>query len=66
MCGREITDDIDEVKAFIGTNTQNLFVLADVGGNTGTNIMKISQGLSSIVIGVVSILFEYEGKVRKK
>lgn len=69
LCRREITDDIEEIKTFVEKDNQRLFVLAGMGGNTGTNIIsnivKMFQGLSSVVIGVVSMPFECEGEVRK-
>lgn len=46
LCRREITDNIEEIKTFIGKDTQRLFVLAGLGGNTGTDIASAITELS--------------------
>ncbi|MFN8230458.1 MAG: cell division protein FtsZ [Bacteroidia bacterium] len=62
-------ESIDEIKEFLGENTQMVFITAGLGGGTGTGaapvIASIAQSLGILTVGIVTIPFTFEGKKRR-
>lgn len=62
-------ESIDEIKAFLGNNTQMVFITAGLGGGTGTGaapvIASIARELGILTVGIVTIPFTFEGKKRR-
>src|SRR3954466_779541 len=62
-------ESLDEIKAFLGTNTQMVFITAGLGGGTGTGaapvIASIARELGILTVGIVTIPFAFEGKKRR-
>src|SRR5688572_10472363 len=68
--GREAAlESIDEIKNFLGNNTQMVFITAGLGGGTGTGaapvIASIARELGILTVGIVTIPFTFEGKKRR-
>lgn len=68
--GREAAlESIEEIKLFLGTNTQMVFITAGLGGGTGTGaapvIASIARELGILTVGIVTIPFAFEGKKRR-
>ncbi|TVR86367.1 MAG: cell division protein FtsZ [Saprospirales bacterium] len=61
-------ESIDEVKSFLMHNTKMLFITAGMGGGTGTGaapvIAKAAQELGILTVGIVTIPFKFEGRIR--
>lgn len=67
--GREAAmESAEEVKKLLNTNTKMLFITAGMGGGTGTGaapvIAKTAKELDILVVAIVTIPFEFEGKQR--
>lgn len=62
-------ESIEEIKDFLGENTQMVFITAGLGGGTGTGaapvIASIAQSLGILTVGIVTIPFTFEGKKRR-
>ncbi len=62
-------ESIEEIKAFLGSDTQMVFITAGLGGGTGTGaapvIASIAKGLGILTVGIVTIPFAFEGKKRR-
>ena len=62
-------ESIDEIKGFLGENTQMVFITAGLGGGTGTGaapvIASIARELGILTVGIVTIPFTFEGKKRR-
>lgn len=62
-------ESIEEIKEFLGDNTQMVFITAGLGGGTGTGaapvIASIAQSLGILTVGIVTIPFTFEGKKRR-
>ena len=62
-------ESIDEIKSYLGTNTQMVFITAGLGGGTGTGaapvIASIARELGILTVGIVTIPFSFEGKKRR-
>ncbi len=60
----------EEIKKFIGDNTQMLFIAAGMGKGTGTGaspvIAKVAKDMGILTIGVVTEPFKLEGRRRKE
>jgi len=56
------------IKAILADNTKMLFITAGMGGGTGTGaapvIAQISKEMGILTVGIVTIPFKFEGKVR--
>lgn len=68
--GREAAlESINEIKRFLGENTQMVFITAGLGGGTGTGaapvIASIARELGILSVGIVTIPFAFEGKKRR-
>jgi len=62
-------ESIDEIKKYLGDNTQMVFITAGLGGGTGTGaapvIASIARELGILTVGIVTIPFTFEGKKRR-
>jgi cell division protein FtsZ len=62
-------ESINEIKAYLGDNTQMVFITAGLGGGTGTGaapvIASIARELGILTVGIVTIPFAFEGKKRR-
>ncbi len=61
-------ESMDEIKAMLSTNTKMIFITAGMGGGTGTGaapiIAKMAKELDVLTVGIVTIPFQFEGKMR--
>lgn len=59
-----------DIKQMFGTNTKMIFITAGMGGGTGTGaapvIAKMARELDILVVGIVTIPFQFEGKMRNE
>ena len=57
-----------DIKEMLGTNTKMIFITAGMGGGTGTGaapvIAKMAREMDILVVGIVTIPFQFEGKMR--
>ena len=62
-------ESLEEIKKFLGTETQMVFITAGLGGGTGTGaapvIASIARELGILTVGIVTIPFTFEGKKRR-
>ncbi|HOZ86373.1 MAG TPA: cell division protein FtsZ, partial [Bacteroidia bacterium] len=62
-------ESINEIKTYLGDNTQMVFITAGLGGGTGTGaapvIASIARELGILTVGIVTIPFAFEGKKRR-
>ncbi len=62
-------ESINEIKTYLGNNTQMVFITAGLGGGTGTGaapvIASIARELGILTVGIVTIPFAFEGKKRR-
>ena len=60
----------EDVKQMLGTNTKMVFITAGMGGGTGTGaapvIAKMSKEMDVLTVGIVTIPFQFEGKMRNE
>lgn len=65
---RAALETVEEIKDILGTNTKMLFITAGMGGGTGTGaapiIARVAQELGILTVGIVTIPFAFEGKIR--
>ncbi|NVK05225.1 MAG: cell division protein FtsZ [Flavobacteriia bacterium] len=65
---RAALETIEEIKEVLGTSTKMLFITAGMGGGTGTGaapiIARVAQELGILTVGIVTIPFAFEGKIR--
>ncbi|UMB62108.1 cell division protein FtsZ [Lutibacter sp. A80] len=61
-------ESIQEIKDMLSTNSKMIFITVGMGGGTGTGaapvIAKVARELDLLTIGVVTIPFSFEGKMR--
>ncbi|MDX2278981.1 MAG: cell division protein FtsZ [Saprospiraceae bacterium] len=61
-------ESIEEVKRHLENNTKMVFITAGMGGGTGTGaapiIAKAAQELGILTVGIVTLPFSFEGRVR--
>ena len=59
-----------EIKKMLDTNTKMIFITAGMGGGTGTGaapvIAKMAREMDILVVGIVTIPFQFEGKMRNE
>ena len=59
-----------DIKEMLGTNTKMIFITAGMGGGTGTGaapvIASMARELDVLVVGIVTIPFQFEGKMRNE
>ena len=62
-------ENIDDIKAFLQTNTKMVFITAGMGGGTGTGaapvIAKVAKDMGILTVGIVTVPFSFEGRKRK-
>ena len=63
-------ESMEDIKEMLTTNTKMLFITAGMGGGTGTGaapiIAKMAKDLNILTVGIVTIPFEFEGKMRNQ
>ncbi|MFT4698075.1 MAG: cell division protein FtsZ [Flavobacteriaceae bacterium] len=61
-------ESFEEIKTMLTTNTKMIFITAGMGGGTGTGaapiIAKMAKEMNILTVGIVTIPFEFEGKMR--
>ena len=61
-------ESIQELKDMLSTNSKMVFITVGMGGGTGTGaapiIAKVARELDLLTIGIVTIPFTFEGKMR--
>lgn len=61
-------ESMEDIKSMLGTNTKMVFITAGMGGGTGTGaapvIAKQAKELDILTVGIVTIPFQFEGKMR--
>ena len=65
---RACMESIEEIKRFLDAGTKMVFITAGMGGGTGTGaapiIAKTAQELGILTVGIVTLPFTFEGRVR--
>lgn len=63
-------ESFEELQNLLNTNTKMVFITAGMGGGTGTGaapiIAKFAKELDILTVGIVTIPFQFEGKVRNE
>lgn len=61
-------ESLEEIKRFLDNGTKMVFITAGMGGGTGTGaapiIAKAAQELGILTVGIVTLPFTFEGKIR--
>ncbi|MCB0458117.1 MAG: cell division protein FtsZ, partial [Flavobacteriaceae bacterium] len=61
-------ESMQEIQDMLSTNTKMIFITAGMGGGTGTGaapiIAKMAKDLNILTVGIVTIPFQFEGKIR--
>lgn len=61
-------ESLEDIKNMLSTNTKMIFITAGMGGGTGTGaapiIAKMAKELDILTVGIVTIPFQFEGKIR--
>lgn len=61
-------ESINEIEKMLDTNTKMIFITAGMGGGTGTGaapvIAQLAKERDILTVGIVTIPFQFEGKVR--
>lgn len=64
------TENIDDLKSIISTNTKMVFITAGMGGGTGTGaapvIAKTAREMGVLTVGIVTMPFFFEGRKRRQ
>ena len=69
--GKEACEEsLQDVLQFFDKNTKMLFVMAGMGGGTGTGaapvVAKAARDMGILTVGIVTIPFTFEGRRRQK
>lgn len=63
-------ESIEEIEKMLDTNTKMVFITAGMGGGTGTGaapvIAQLAKEKDILTVGIVTIPFQFEGKVRQE
>lgn len=63
-------ESFEEIRQMLDTNTKMIFITAGMGGGTGTGaapiIAKQAKDLDILTVGIVTIPFQFEGKMRNE
>ncbi|KGO86397.1 cell division protein FtsZ [Flavobacterium rivuli WB 3.3-2 = DSM 21788] len=63
-------ESINEIEKMLDTNTKMIFITAGMGGGTGTGaapvIAQLAKERDILTVGIVTIPFQFEGKVRQE
>jgi cell division protein FtsZ len=61
-------ESLEDIRAMLASNTKMVFITAGMGGGTGTGaapiIAKMAKEMDILTVGIVTIPFEFEGKIR--
>ncbi|MEE9362943.1 MAG: cell division protein FtsZ [Cellulophaga sp.] len=61
-------ESMEDIKSMLGASTKMVFITAGMGGGTGTGaapiIAKQSRELDILTVGIVTMPFQFEGKMR--
>ena len=61
-------ESVSEIEKMLDTNTKMIFITAGMGGGTGTGaapvIAQLAKERDILTVGIVTIPFQFEGKVR--
>jgi len=61
-------ESIDDIEKMLDSNTKMLFITAGMGGGTGTGaapvLAQLARERNILTVGIVTIPFQFEGKVR--
>jgi len=64
------TENIDDLKSIISTNTKMVFITAGMGGGTGTGaapvIAQTAREMGVLTVGIVTMPFFFEGRKRRQ
>ncbi|MEQ9187061.1 MAG: cell division protein FtsZ, partial [Cryomorphaceae bacterium] len=64
------TENIEDIKSIISTNTKMVFITAGMGGGTGTGaapvIAKTAREMGVLTVGIVTMPFFFEGRKRRQ
>ncbi|RXP60361.1 cell division protein FtsZ [Lutibacter sp. HS1-25] len=67
---RAAEESIEDIKAMLETNSKMVFITVGMGGGTGTGaapvIARVARELDLLTIGIVTIPFGFEGKMRNE
>ncbi|WP_103864710.1 cell division protein FtsZ [Aquimarina sp. I32.4] len=63
-------ESYEDIKNMLDTNTKMIFITAGMGGGTGTGaapvIAKMAKELDVLTVGIVTIPFQFEGRMRNE
>ncbi len=63
-------ESVEDIKGMLSTNTKMIFITAGMGGGTGTGaapiIARMAKELDILTVGIVTIPFQFEGKIRNE
>ncbi len=63
-------ESLDQISDMFSVNTKMVFITAGMGGGTGTGaapvIAKLAQELGILTVGIVTMPFQFEGKLRNE
>jgi len=63
-------ESLEDIRRMLDTNTKMVFITAGMGGGTGTGaapvIAKMSKELDILTVGIVTMPFLFEGKMRNE
>ncbi|TYB78074.1 cell division protein FtsZ [Bizionia saleffrena] len=63
-------ESLEEIQRMFGSNTKMVFITAGMGGGTGTGaapvIAKMAKDLDILTVGIVTMPFQFEGKMRNE
>ncbi len=63
-------ESIEDIEKMLDTNTKMVFITAGMGGGTGTGaapvIAQLAKERDILTVGIVTIPFQFEGKVRSE
>ena len=65
---RSAEESLEDIRTLLSTQTKMLFITAGMGGGTGTGaapiIAELAQELGILTVGIVTMPFQFEGKLR--
>ncbi len=63
-------ESFDDIQRMLDSNTKMVFITAGMGGGTGTGaapiIAKMAKDLDILTVGIVTMPFQFEGKMRNE
>ena len=63
-------ESLEDIRRMLDTNTKMVFITAGMGGGTGTGaapiIAKMARELDILTVGIVTMPFQFEGKMRNE